>query len=99
MNINKNVIINQTAWLRRNGGGIITLLRNHEKRIKILEKRLQPQSQLRDRWEIKCDAPNCGKKRTFECGENIYGQVGGWCSKKHFKKFAKHYQPPKEPIR
>jgi len=88
--VTKKEIRNQSAWLRRHGGGIIILLRNLEKRIRTLEKRLQPKGQRKDSWRLKCDAPNCNKTRTFECGENIYGQIGGWCSTKHFKKFAKH---------
>ena len=88
--LTKKEIRSQIAWLRRHSSGIIALLRSHENRIKILEKRLQSKSQCKDNWGKNCDAPNCDKARTFECGENIYGQIGGWCSQKHFKKFAKH---------
>ena len=88
--VTKKEIRAQSAWLNRHGGGIIVLLRNQEKRIRTLEKRLQPKGQRRDSWGKVCDAPTCNKKRTFERGENIYGQIGGWCSQKHFEKFAKH---------
>lgn len=78
------------VWLRRHGGSIITVLQLHERRIKILERRLKIKGKRGDRWAEKCDAPRCNKKRTFECGENVYGQTGGWCSQGHFKQFAKH---------
>ena len=81
-------IINQNAWLRRHGGGIIILLRDYEKRIKKLEKGLQPKGQRRDSWGLPCDAPTCNKSRTFECGGNMFGQTGGWCSEEHFKQFG-----------
>lgn len=90
MEATKKEIRNQSAWLNRQGGGIIVLLKNQEKRINTLEKKIKPMGQKRDSWNTVCDAPNCGKKRTFECGENIYGKIGGWCSDKHFKKFANH---------
>ena len=88
--VTKEQIRNQSAWLIRHGGNIIALLKNYEKRMRTLEKRLRPKSQRRDSWGLKCDAPTCDKKRTFECGENIYGQIGGWCSEEHFKKFIKN---------
>ena len=77
-----------SSWLNRHGGGIVEALKNHEKRIIILERSLRPKGKRYSPPEI-CDAPQCNKKTQFQSGENMLGQIGSWCSKKHLKQYAK----------
>ena len=75
------------TWVTHNNG-LSEIARQHDLRIKRLEKRVFQKTIKYLGMPGVCDAPKCKKVPTFQCGKNFDGNIGSWCGDKHFNEFA-----------
>lgn len=76
-----------TQWVVKNHG-LSAIAREHDLRLRRIEKRLFGKTKRYAGMPKVCDAPRCSKPPTFQCGRRFDGLVGSWCGEECFSEFS-----------